>query len=110
MDAEPWPSLGGEVCDWIEAHLVHGPGDMRGRPVVLTEEFRLFIFRAYEVYPRGHELEGRRRFKRAVLSRRKGAAKTELAALLAIAEMDPTGPVRCDGFRKQAGEWMPVGR
>jgi hypothetical protein len=110
IEAEPWPTLGPEVCDWIEAFLVHGPGDVRGQPLRLTLEERLFLYRAYEVYPRGHQLAGRRRFKRAVYSRRKGARKTELAAWIAIAEMDPTAPVRTDGFRKEDGVWLPVGR
>lgn len=106
-DVEPWPSLGGQVCSWIEERLVHGPGDVRGMSVRLTDEERVFIWRAYEVYPKGHELAGRRRFKRAVYSRRKGARKTEFAAWLAIAEMDPEAPVRCDGFDS---EGRPVGR
>jgi hypothetical protein len=110
MDAEPWPTLGDQVCDWVEVHLVHGPGDVLGRPVTLTDEERLLLYRLYEVYPRGHDQEGRRRFKRAVYSRRKGARKTELAAWIAIAEGDPTAPVRCDGFRKDRGGWVPVGR
>lgn len=110
MDATPWPTLGPEVCDWIEAHLVHGPGDVRGKHVVLTDEERILLYRAYEVYPRDHELAGRRRFKRVAYSRRKGARKTELAAWVAIAEMDPTAPVRCDGFRRGRGGWVPVGR
>ena len=110
FDAEPWPSLGFEVADWIEAHMVYGPGDLLGQPAKLSEEDLLFLVRAYEVYPRGHELAGRRRFKRVVLSRRKGTAKTEKAAWLAIAEMDPTAPVRCDGWRKEDGAWIPVGR
>jgi len=109
-DKEPWPSLGPEICDWFEANLVHGPGDVLGRPLELLDEFRLLIYRAYEVFPRGHEREGRRRFKRVALFRRKGAAKTELAAMIAIAEMDPTAPVRCDGFRVEGGVWVPVGR
>jgi phage terminase large subunit-like protein len=107
MDAEPWPTLGLQVADWIEAFLVHGPGDVRGQPIALTEEELVFLCRAYEVYPQAHQLAGRRRFKRAVLSRRKGWRKTELAAWIAIAEMDPTAPIRCDGF-DAAGE--PVGR
>jgi phage terminase large subunit-like protein len=106
IDAEPWPSLGGQVCDFIEAHLVHGPGDVLGMPAVLTDEYRLFLWRVYEVYPRDHELAGRRRFKRACLSRRKGAAKTELLAWIAITELDPEGPVRFGGW-DSAGE--PVG-
>lgn len=110
LDTEPWPTLGPEVCDFIEAHLVHGPGDVLGEPIVLTDEQRLFIYRVYEVYPRGHEFDGRRRFKRAVKSRRKGVAKTEDGAVLAICEMDPGAPVRCDGWRVDRGEWVPVGR
>jgi phage terminase large subunit-like protein len=111
LDEEPWPTLGPELCEWIEDLLVHGPGDLLGEPIEqLTEEFRLFIYRAYEVYPRGHELAGRRRFKREVFSRRKGVGKTELAAWIAIAEFDPTAPVRCDGWRREQGEWIPVGR
>lgn len=110
LDPEPWPSLGGQVCDWIEAHLVHGPGDILGEPAQLTEEMRFFLWRAYEVYPRGHPQAGRRRFKRVVLSRRKGTAKTELAAWIAIAEMDPNAPVRCDGWRRDGREWIAVGR
>lgn len=105
-----WPTLGFEVCAFIEAFLVHGPGDVLGAPVELTDEQRFFIYRAYEVFPRGHEQEGRRRFKQAVLSRRKGWSKTELAAWLAIVESHPEGPVRCDGFKKIEGEWTPVGR
>lgn len=106
-DPEPWPSLGGQICDWIEERLVHGPGDVRGQRISLTDEERIFIWRAYEVYPQDHKLAGRRRFKRAVYSRRKGARKTELGAWIGIAEMDPEAPVRCDGFDAN-GE--PVGR
>lgn len=109
-DEEPWPSLGGEVCDFIEDLLVHGPGDVLGKPAELTDEVRTFLWRAYEVFPKNHPREGRRRFKRVVLSRRKGWAKTEVAAWLAIVEMDPAGPVRCDGFRREGKLWVPVGR
>lgn len=110
IDDDPWPTLGPDVCDYIEDLLCHGPGDLLGQPVRLSDEYRLFLYRAYEVYPHDHELAGRRRFKRAVLSRRKGLAKTELAALIAIAELDPDAPVRCDGFHLVDGEWQPVGR
>jgi hypothetical protein len=109
MDATPWPTLGPELCDWIEAHLVHGPGDILGQQITLTDEERLFIYRCYEVYPHSHKLAGRRRFKRAVYSRRKGARKTELASWLAIAEMDPSAPVRCVKWKKEGRSWVPVG-
>lgn len=109
LDAEPYPTLGWGVVDFIEANLVHGPGDILGEPAHVHDEFLFFILRAYEVFPRGHERAGRRRFKRVVLSRRKGFAKTELAAWLAIAEHSPDAPVRCDGWRVERGEYVPVG-
>lgn len=119
LDARPWPSLGGHVCRFIREQLVHGPGDVLGQPADLTEELEAFIWRSYEVYPRGHRMAGRRRFKRVCLSRRKGYAKTELGAWIAIAELDPDSPVRCVGWRKATGddedegyakgEWVPVG-
>lgn len=105
-----WPTLGPELCDWIEANCVHGPGDVRGQRITLTDEEQAFIYRAYEVHPKGDDLEGRRRFARCALSRRKGWRKTELAAWLAIAECDPDAPVRCDGFRREGREWVPVGK
>lgn len=110
LDDRPWPTLGPEICDFIEDLLVHGPGDKLGEPAELTDEERLFIYRSYEVYPHGHARAGRRRFKRAGYSRRKGVGKTELAQWISICELDPEAPVRCDGFRKQGRGWIPVGR
>lgn len=95
MPTRPW---GHWVCDFIESYLVHGPGDLRGMPMVLDAEKRALIFRMYEVYPKDHPQAGRRRFKRCALSLRKGSAKTELAALIAAVELHPDGPVRCDDF------------
>jgi hypothetical protein len=107
LDDEPWPSLGGLVCDLIEDRAVFGPGSLKGRPAVLDPEKRAAIYRCYEVYPRGHPLAGRRRFKRAGLSWRKGTAKTEFAAWVAFAELHPEGPVRFDGWDARGN---PVGR
>jgi hypothetical protein len=95
------------VCAFIEAYLVHGPGDLRGQPARLDGEKRGLVYRMYEVYPQGHPQAGRRRFKRVGLSLRKGSAKTEFAAWIAACELHPDGPVRCDGF-DAAGQ--PVGR
>jgi len=103
---QTWPTLGPQVCSFIEAFLVFGPGDLRGEPARLDNEKRALIYRMYEVYPRGHALAGRRRFKRCALSLRKGTAKTELAAWLAAVELHPDGPVRCDGFDAHG---LPVG-
>jgi phage terminase large subunit-like protein len=93
-----YPSLGRQVVAWIEENLVYGPGDLRGQPVQLDQEKRALVYRMYEVYPEDHPLAGRRRFKRAGISLRKGSAKTEFAAMIAAVELHPDGPVRCDGF------------
>lgn len=106
LDGDPWPTLGPQVCAFIEEFLVFGPGDLRGEPARLDAEKRALIYRMYEVYPKGHTLAGRRRFKRVALSLRKGTAKTELAAWLAAVELHPDGPVRCDGFDAKG---QPVG-
>ena len=89
-----YPSLGWDVCDFIERNLVFGPGDLLGEPAVLDDEKRAFIWRMYEIYPEGHELAGRRRFERVALSLPKGCAKTELAAWIAAVELHPKAPVR----------------
>jgi phage terminase large subunit-like protein len=80
--------------------LVHGPGDVQGDPVALDGEFRAFIWRAYELRP-----NGARSFRRAFLSRPKGRGKSELAAMLACAEL--VGPVRFDHYA-DAGERCPT--
>lgn len=109
-ERHPWPSLGGEVCDWIEANLVFGPGDRRGEPYRLDDEKRRLVWRLYEVWPRTHANAGRRRFRRAAISLRKGSAKTEFGAALVAVELAPDGPVRVDGWRKEGRDWAPVGR
>ncbi|MEU0081378.1 hypothetical protein ABZY58_26050 [Micromonospora tulbaghiae] len=109
LDEQPWPSLGPQLCDWLEERAIHGPGDLRGRPAHIDVEKRALLYRAYEVYPRGHPRAGRRRFKRVAISLRKGTAKTELAAWVAYAELHPEAPVRADGFHLVDGVWQPVG-
>lgn len=110
MDETPWPTLGPQVCDLIEAGACYGPGDLRGKPARIDDEKRALIYRMYEVYPRDHPQAGRRRFKRVAISLRKGTAKTELAGWIAFAELHPDGPVRTDGWRRQGSLWVPVGR
>jgi phage terminase large subunit-like protein len=95
---DEWPTLGPQVCDFIESYLVFGPGDLRGQPARLDDEKRALVYRMYEVFPQGHPQAGRRRFKRAALSLRKGSAKSEFAAWIAACELHPHGPVRCDGW------------
>lgn len=97
-DETLWPTIGDQVCDFIEERAIYGPGSLQGQPYEIDPEFRAFIYRAFEVYPQGHEWAGRRRFKRVGLSVRKGLAKTEKEALLVYAHIHPEGPGRCDGF------------
>lgn len=106
QDVTLYPTLGAQVCDFIEQNLVFGPGDLRGQPAVLDEEKLALIYRIYEVHPQGHPLAGRRRFKRAAVSLPKGTAKTEFAAWIAACELHPEAPVRCIGWTKD-GE--PIG-
>lgn len=102
QDLVLYPTLGPQVCDFIESNLVFGPGDLRGKPVVLDEERLALLYRMYEVFPRAHARAGRRRFKRCGLSLPKGLGKTELAAFVAACELHPDAPVRCVG-------WTPNG-
>jgi hypothetical protein len=102
--ADLWPTLGWQVIDWIETELVHGVGDVEGQPIRMADESIRFLLQAYEIYPKGHPRAGRRRYPRAFLSRRKGWAKSERAAMICCAEA--LGPVRFDGWDAQ-GE--PVG-
>jgi phage terminase large subunit-like protein len=106
-DGKPWPTLGPDICDWIEESLVYGPGDLRGQPYVIEDEFRALLYRMYEVVPKGKPGAGRRRFNRAAINVRKGTAKTEKAAIIAACELHPDAPVRCDGFDANGD---PVGR
>lgn len=110
MEAEgdEFPTLGDQVCDFLEGKndtwgqdwtgACFGPGDLKGQPLVLDDDRRSIIYRAYEVWPQGHERAGRRRWKRIAVSVRKGFAKTELMALIAYAELHPDSPVRFNGF------------
>lgn len=109
LDEEPWPTLGPQVRQLIQERCIHGPGDLRGRPATIDAEKAALIDRMYQVYPRGHRRAGRRRFKQVAISVRKGAAKTELAAWVAFAELHPEGPVRTDGWHLVGGVWQPVG-
>lgn len=93
-------TLGWQVIDWAETFLVHGPGDVQGEPLKLTDEACGFLVRAYQL-----DEHGRRLVRRAALYRPKGWAKTELFGVIAAAEL--AGPVRFDGFDAR-GE--PVGR
>lgn len=124
-ERKPWPTLGPEVCAWQEASLAFGPGDLRGERYVLDVEDRAYLYAAYEVNPPDHGGRcrfargrctvgggtcGRRRFDTVVLMLRKGLKKSERGGGLIAVELAADGPVRCDGFRREGGMWIPQGR
>ena len=125
-DKEPWPSLGPDVCDWQEANLAFGPGDLLGQPYRVDDEDRALLERMYQVHQPDHtgkcRIEsgrcrtvqnarcGRRRFDTVVVMTRKGTKKSERLASVAAAELGADAPVRCDGFRREGRLWIPVGR
>jgi phage terminase large subunit-like protein len=125
LDEEYWPTLGPQVCEFIERYLVFGPGDLRGEPAVLDDEKRALIHRLYEVYPLEHMtkagcgspgckgkpcvMAGRRRFKRAEISVSKGWAKTEMASWIAACELHQDAPVRCVSWGLRGDPTEPVG-
>lgn len=113
MSPEPLVTLGWAAISWIEHYLVHGPGDVQGDPILLDDEYAGFILKAYRLDP----LTGARRVRRGFLSRAKGRAKSELAAMIACFEA--LGPSRFDhwadpgevsswGYEYEPGE--PVGK
>lgn len=93
------PTLGPQVCRWMEKNLVHGPGDKEGQPYRLEQYMREFVWRAYEL-----KADGSRRHTRALLGVAKGNAKTELAAAISCAELG--GPVVFDRWGKSG----PIGK
>jgi len=104
-----WPTLGDQVAAWIEQQLCFGPGDLRGQPAKLDDEKRALLYRMYELFPRGHDQAGRRRFRRAALSLRKGSAKSEFAAWIAAAELHPRAPVRFNGWDRRGRPGPGIG-
>lgn len=100
-DRKKWPTLGDQVTAWMREHLVHGPGDLMGTPYNLDDEKVALLQRLYEVYPKGHDLEGERRFSRVAISLRKGSAKSEFGAAIAAAELHPRAPVRFGGWDRR---------
>lgn len=110
IEDELYPTLGDQVCAFLEERACFGPGDLKGQPLKLDDDRRFIIHRAYEVWPEGHPKVGRRRWKRIAVSVRKGFAKTELMALIAFAELHPEAPVRFNGFDDDADFGLAPGR
>lgn len=102
-DGIEYPTLGPQVCSFIEERFCYGPGSMQGQKVTLDVDQRAILYRAYEHFPQAHrmhgmDMSGRRHFQRVAMSVRKGSAKTELLAWVAAIELHPDGPVRFNGY------------
>ena len=98
-------SLGYEVLDWLVEYTCHGVGDIQGKRLEgafdLDDEIREHIIECYRI----DTVSGRRVFNEAVLSRPKGRAKSEVAALVVIVEA--FGPCRFGGWD---ADGQPVAR
>lgn len=94
-------SLGFVAISWIEHYLVHGPGDVEGEPIELDDEFAAFTIKSYRLSPTGTRL-----VRRSAISRPKGRAKSEYAAMIACFE--GLGPARFHHFAVR-GEVSPWG-
>jgi phage terminase large subunit-like protein len=94
------PTLGNEVIEWIEDNLA-APDRGSYEPFVLYPEQANFVMRFYELDPK----TGRRKYRRATLSRPRGWGKSPFLAALAIAEA--LGPVVPDGWD---AEGQPTGK
>ena len=114
-----WPTLGPQICDFIESRFVYGPGSLKGEPYVVRDDFRYLLYRLYEHYPEGYketygtesrDLSGRRRFQKGIISLPKGSAKTELMAIVSLVELHPDAPIRFNGYDPEAEGGLAPGR
>lgn len=94
------PTLGWHVIDWITENLA-APDRAEYEPFRLYREQEDFVLRLYELHP----VTGKRRRRRAVLSRPRGWGKSPLLAALAIVEA--LADVVPDGWD---ADGQPVGR
>jgi hypothetical protein len=104
---DDFPTLGYEVADWIESHVVIPDGYSQGEPYRLTNEQLRFIKHYYRVYP--HAAPWPSEFglvnTGGQLRRPQKHGKDPLGAALILAEA--LGPTRFDGWNADGD---PVGR
>ena len=86
FDGELPKTLGPVVVRWMERNLLHGPGDLAGRPLKIDPFWKRVLYRLYELRP-----DGRRLVRRALIGTPKGCAKSEIEAAIGLAEL--AGPV-----------------
>jgi phage terminase large subunit-like protein len=94
-------SEGPKVVRFIETHLPFGPGDYMGQPVRLRDWQKGIIDDLYEL-----DGAGDRRFRHGLIGLPKGAAKSSLAAMLAVYELfardDAVVPVAAASYEQSA--------
>ena len=42
-----WPTLGPQVCDFLEERIVFGPGSLAGEPYKVRDDIRYILYPAY---------------------------------------------------------------
>lgn len=107
-----YPTLGYDVGEWIESHVVIPDGYRQGEPYALTDEMWLFLLRFYRLHPDALPLSSHEPrpadalvYYGAQLRRSQKWGKDPFGAALILAEA--LGPARFDGWDSD-GE--PVGR
>jgi hypothetical protein len=103
-----FPTLGYLVAEWIEASCVIPDRDVRGKPLILTDEMVTFLLWFYRLRPQADEAEPESAFhftRGGQLVRPQKWGKGPFAAAITCAEAG--GPVRFAGW-DAVGE--PVGR
>lgn len=102
-----YPTLGYEVGEWIESHVVIPDGYNAGRPFLLTDEMWRFLLRYYRLYEHAapYPAPDGLLFTGGQLRRSQKWGKDPFGASIILAEA--LGPTRFDGWNA-AGE--PVGR
>lgn len=105
VDGE-YPTLGYEVGEWIESHVVIPDGYDQGKPFLLTDEMWRFLLAYYRLYPHAAPWPAldALRYTGAQFRRSQKFGKDPLGAAIILAEAQ--GPTRFDGWNA-AGE--PVG-
>ena len=99
-----YPTLGGLVADWIEAHCVIPDGEHAGAPYLLTDEMVRFLHGFYRLDPRTGRFVA---FRGGQLVRPQKWGKGPFSAAMAIAEAHHEAPVLFGGW-DASGD--PVGK
>jgi len=90
--AGEFPTLGYDVGEWIEQHVVIPDGYRQGQPYLLTDEMWTFLLHYYRIAQR----EGRLHYYGAQLRRSQKWGKDPFGAAIILAES--LGPARFDGW------------